>query len=165
MSAIPLSMIRRVNTVIHLILEVNDSIVSIQIHSIIPPFSQRRHRSCGGVLQCNQGGIVKYALIQSRYTGKWGFPKGKYEVGETALQCALREIEEEIGIWKLDAPVGRFTAPGKQTYFVFHVEDYLPLRPSDTLEVSATGWITTDEMSRLDTNRGVKTFLQWNKRK
>jgi 8-oxo-dGTP pyrophosphatase MutT (NUDIX family) len=30
--------------------------------------------------------------------GKWDFPKGKFEKGETPIQCAMREVEEECAI-------------------------------------------------------------------
>jgi hypothetical protein len=162
MSAIPAS-VRKVNTVIHLSLEVNEGIVSIHIQSIIPPFSQRRKSPCsGGVLQYRIGQEeIRYALICGRYTGKWGFPKGKREGEETTLQSALREIEEEVGIWQLGPPIGRFSAPGKQTYFVFEVNACLPLCPLDTLEICETGWMTEEEIRRLNTNLGVKAFLKW----
>ncbi len=165
MTSIPPS-IRQVNTVIRLSLEVSDGMVSVHIQSTILPFSMRRNiPCCGGVLRCKEQDETRYALICGRYTGKWGFPKGKCEDGETALQCALREIEEEVGIWQLGKPVGRFTAPGKQTYFLFDVKTCLPLCPADTLEISTTGWMTMEEMSRLNTNAGVKTFLQWSKKR
>ncbi|WP_134202313.1 NUDIX hydrolase [uncultured Algoriphagus sp.] len=46
------------------------------------------------------GGIVlkdKKVLLIHRL-GKWDFPKGKFDKGETPEQCALREVEEECGI-------------------------------------------------------------------
>lgn len=38
----------------------------------------------------------KMLLIQRN--GRWDLPKGKVEPGETLLQAALREVEEETGI-------------------------------------------------------------------
>ena len=37
-------------------------------------------------------------LIKGRRTGKWSFPKGHSEQGETEIDCALRETYEETGI-------------------------------------------------------------------
>jgi 8-oxo-dGTP pyrophosphatase MutT (NUDIX family) len=100
-------------------------------------------------------------MVRGRYTGKWGFPKGKKEGCETELEGALREVEEEVGVWNLGEPVGRFKGTGNQVYFMFHVDDYLPLRPLDIMEVAETRWVTLEDMTTLDTNQGVKSFLKW----
>ena len=34
--------------------------------------------------------------------GKWDLPKGKLEIGESVEECAIREVEEECGIYGLD---------------------------------------------------------------
>lgn len=46
------------------------------------------------------GGIVtkKDKLLLIHRLGKWDFPKGKFEKGETSIQCAIREVEEECAI-------------------------------------------------------------------
>ncbi len=51
------------------------------------------------------GGLVKnkedeYLFIFRR--GKWDLPKGKIDKGETIKECAIREIEEETGIDRLE---------------------------------------------------------------
>lgn len=51
---------------------------------------KRDDRKAGGVLIYN-GRVL---IIQSR-SDKWGFPKGGFERGETAVQCAEREVHEE----------------------------------------------------------------------
>lgn len=51
---------------------------------------KRDDRKAGGVLIYN-GRVL---IIQSR-SNKWGFPKGGFERGETAVQCAEREVHEE----------------------------------------------------------------------
>jgi len=47
------------------------------------------------------GGVVtnkKQKVLLIFRLGKWDFPKGKFDKGETPEQCALREVEEECAI-------------------------------------------------------------------
>ncbi len=53
--------------------------------------------SFGLVPIADQAGVLQFLLIQHR-AGHWGFPKGHAEPGETPLQTACREFEEETGI-------------------------------------------------------------------
>ncbi len=43
------------------------------------------------------GNEVKFLLVKHN-DGHWGFPKGHLNDGETELDCAKRELEEETGI-------------------------------------------------------------------
>ncbi|MFK8281597.1 NUDIX hydrolase [Capnocytophaga cynodegmi] len=52
----------------------------------------------GGGLVTNKKGEI---LIMKR-RGKWDLPKGKKEKGENIAVCALREVEEETGVKKLN---------------------------------------------------------------
>jgi 8-oxo-dGTP pyrophosphatase MutT (NUDIX family) len=54
------------------------------------------------------GGIVtkKDKILLIYRLGKWDFPKGKFDKGETPQQCAVREVEEECAIQvKLGKPI------------------------------------------------------------
>jgi 8-oxo-dGTP pyrophosphatase MutT (NUDIX family) len=57
---------------------------------------------------------VKFLLLYRR--GQyWNFPKGHFELGETSLDTALRETEEETGIKKEDLHI----VPGFRAYEKF----------------------------------------------
>jgi 8-oxo-dGTP pyrophosphatase MutT (NUDIX family) len=47
-----------------------------------------------------QNGEYQYLLVQ-HHAGHWAFPKGHAENGETDLQAARRELQEETGISKV----------------------------------------------------------------
>lgn len=54
---------------------------------------------------------LKVLLIQrgnEPFKGKWAFPGGFMDVGETAEECARRELEEETGL--ADVPLEQFHA-------------------------------------------------------
>lgn len=54
-------------------------------------------RSAGGIIFYKKGKKIKYLLIQYR-AGHWEFPRGHVEKGESDIEAAKREIEEETGL-------------------------------------------------------------------
>src|SRR5690606_27744439 len=42
--------------------------------------------------------LVMQRLPGTRYAGRWEFPGGKFEAGETAERALGRELDEELGI-------------------------------------------------------------------
>lgn len=54
-------------------------------------------RSAGGVVLNKDG----HVLVVNQNHRSWSLPKGHIEKGETAMQAALREIEEETGVTRL----------------------------------------------------------------
>lgn len=75
--------------------------------------------------------------------------KGKIDDGETSLEAAIREAQEEVGLFvpNIDGeirPLGRFL--GRTDFFVARVKDKTafgePLTPE---EVDETRWMTLDQ--------------------
>lgn len=61
------------------------------------PKKRVKERSAGAVVFTHTPAGPEYLLL--RYGGgNWGFPKGHVEAGETDVQAAQREVEEETGI-------------------------------------------------------------------
>ncbi len=50
-------------------------------------------KAAGGVVQDEKKGFLLIYRL-----GKWDFPKGKFEKGESPKECAIREVEEECAI-------------------------------------------------------------------
>ncbi len=63
--------------------------------------SQKIKRISAGVVILRQENSRWHALIL-RAWNHWDFPKGNVEPGETLIQAALREVQEETGITQLD---------------------------------------------------------------
>lgn len=50
---------------------------------------------CGAILI--NPSMTKCLMIRGVNTSKWGFPKGKINRDEDELECAIREVAEEVG--------------------------------------------------------------------
>lgn len=55
-------------------------------------------KSCGAIILSSNNDNRKVLLIQHENGGHWAFPKGHVENGETEIETAAREIEEETGL-------------------------------------------------------------------
>ncbi|GMU25524.1 NUDIX domain-containing protein [Patescibacteria group bacterium] len=64
--------------------------------------------SAGGIIYRKRNGQVEVFFIKDPY-GRWTFPKGHQELGETLAETAVREIREETNLegLRLVAPLGR----------------------------------------------------------
>jgi 8-oxo-dGTP diphosphatase len=92
--------------------------------------------------------------------GKWGFPGGMQELGETMHECARRELVEETGI--LADPVATLTVldvirPDEEgrirTHFALAcvLLDWREGEGEPIQDALAVRWVTLDEAQALDT--------------
>ena len=84
--------------------------------------------------------------------GKWEFPGGKVEVGETLADCLKRELSEELGI---QAEVGEYVCTSSFLYKNIQFDMCMFKVPSFQGEIklnehSAIAWVTPSELSNYD---------------
>jgi 8-oxo-dGTP pyrophosphatase MutT (NUDIX family) len=102
----------------------------------------------GDVLLARRSGYVHRA-------GTWAFPGGALERGETEVDCAVREAEEEVGIRPSAVEVIR-TAPGldhgewRYTYVIANLAPReRPIRFRLNWETDRVTWVPRDTVGAL----------------
>lgn len=127
--------------------------------------------SAGGIVLGPDGRIV----LVCQNGNSWSFPKGAVEEGETLLQTAVREIEEETGITQMDMKedlgsyerysigengIGENTEWGlkKRTLFLFTTGQHA-LHPKDS-EITEARYVSLDEAKDLLTHPRDREFLE-----
>lgn len=102
--------------------------------------------AAGGIAYNPKGNILTIKRL-----GKWDFPKGKKEKGETWKECAVREVEEECGV--KDIVLGKLLVTTYHTYsrkgkkcfkktkwYKMYVEDYENTSPQIEEDITEVAW-------------------------
>lgn len=134
-------------------------------------------RAAGGIVTAPDGTML---LIQRN--GRWDLAKGKVEPGETLLQAALREVQEETAV-KVDptnspfpiktyhlfrAPRAWYSGPNppahrwhlKQTSWFPMTAEKQPVNPQQEEGITGGQWVTPSEWHRrLQTSYGTLRTL------
>jgi len=135
-----------------------------------------REISSGGIIIKKHGSKIRVLLIKDPY-GKWTWPKGKIEKGETLLEAAKREIEEETGLKSIKSisKLGRINYYYRRKNLIyktvhFYLFEYVGKEPisiakdeiddgrwfSDKDALSVVGYEEAKELLR----KAIKVFLK-----
>ena len=89
------------------------------------------------------------------YCGKWGFPGGGAEKGETPVEAAIRETAEETGIKVLPEDLvflDKVVSPDKRDVHVFACNNFEGNVDAQRVYKEHDGyeWVAMDELSKYD---------------
>ena len=90
---------------------------------------------------------IRFALVTSRRTGRWVFPKGSIDPGMTGPEAAAQEAVEEAGVIGVAEPdpIGVYRTPKIRPPLIWTVEVVLlPMRIDEVLDQ----WIEIDQRER-----------------
>jgi ADP-ribose pyrophosphatase YjhB (NUDIX family) len=110
----------------------------------------------GSILVSPRGCIC---VVKGRSSGKWSFPKGHANRGETPFQCAARETLEETGIqipWQTYRPMRLSVG----MYYVLFVDAEYVCCTNDENEIQDIQWLSVDELKQQRVNVDVSAFLK-----
>jgi 8-oxo-dGTP diphosphatase len=114
-------------------------------------------RAAGGMILRRGGSGTELVLVHRPAYDDWSFPKGKLHAGESDLQAALREVEEEVGVrGVLGRDLGTISyidgrgRPKVVRYWEMAVGDSVDLRPAN--EVDDARWVSVADA------RGLLTY-------
>ena len=121
-------------------------------------------RAAGGLVWRKGDGGKEIVVVHRPAYDDWSFPKGKLEDGESELQAALREVEEEVGVrCALGRDLGTISyvdsrgRPKIVRYWEMTLPDGTELRAAN--EVDDARWVTLADAEGMLTYDHDRAFL------
>lgn len=114
------------------------------------------HVAVGVIISTNEQQQTQYfitkRLADAHQGGKWEFPGGKVEEGESVAQALARELKEEVAIEVLSClPLTVIThdySDKKVCLEVFVIDNYIG--EPNAQEGQGQGWFSLNELQKLD---------------
>lgn len=128
----------------------------------------KRIFSAGGIIVRDFDGEKKVLVTQHSKHHGWDFPKGHIELGESAQQAAVREVEEETGvkaeiIEKVGATEYFYWEEGSKVLktVVYFLMKYIGEGKATTaFEVSDMAWLKPEEVEEKLTFKDTKQLWE-----
>ena len=103
-------------------------------------------RAAGGVVwRASSIGERQYAIVHRPAYDDWSLPKGKMTTGESEVECALREVEEETGMrCRVERTAGTTSyvdRKGRAKVVVYWLMQALGGRFEPTREIDEVRWV------------------------
>jgi len=122
-------------------------------------YKGHKHRGCGFILLSVRGDettvlICKRSKKESKGSGKWCFPGGSIERGESALHGMIREIKEELGIYVDGNTISLIAHTNlhhrEEFLFLSEIGETSGPKPGICDEIDEYAFVSFDELSEFD---------------
>lgn len=96
--------------------------------------------------------------------GRWSFPSGYVDLGESTMDAALREVKEETGYdARLDGLLGVYSTPSRPVVFIVYTGEIVGGSPVECDEVEEVGLFATHELPPLAFDHDANIVDDWQK--
>lgn len=118
-----------------------------------------------GLIVVNQG---KFIIVYGKHSKKWSFPKGqRIDNHECSLNCALREFEEETGIfltYEEQSNIKFLFRTSHCIYYICNIDNDLNFQKyrKNNIEISKVTSASKDELLKMDNlNYDLRLFCKY----
>lgn len=121
-----------------------------------------------GAIVMDGGRLLLVKRSREPEAGRWTFPGGRVETGETMREALVREVQEECGLdIEVDAPIGVVEKiirnDDGRVGFHYVIVDFLATARSTEIlagdDAADARWVPTGELSTLPLTDGLLEFL------
>ncbi len=115
-----------------------------------------------GVLVAQDGKLLLNRRAIDPGKGRWSFPSGYVDLGETPTTAAVREVKEETGYdVRISGLVGVYSSPGRPVVLVVYSGEVIGGTPTDCDEVEETGLFPTGALPPLAFEHDEQIVSDW----
>lgn len=118
-------------------------------------------RVLAAVVRAGDRYLVCQRPAHKRHGGLWEFPGGKLEAGESLLEAAIRELDEELGVvvTGVEEPLFEIADPG--SVFVIEFVPTTIVGTPECLEHAALAWARLEELPAMELAPSDRRFVEW----
>lgn len=113
------------------------------------------------VIERNGAFLLCRRPLDKRHGGLWEFPGGKVEEGETLLQAAQRELEEELALRATAAGIVRFSILDQASGHLIQFVDVQTEGEPELVEHMDLAWTKAADLLSLDLAPSDRSFAQF----